>query len=128
GRPVNRVRQFDIYTQKIYYGMKLNDEYVDRGTMLTIPMVAVDRKGKAVAAKVQVQVVRYDWYSVVEHDEYGGRYRWISKRKEVVLQDQVINITQSGYAFNFIPRESGEYEVRIKDPGSERYVAEEFYS
>src|SRR4029079_1679662 len=36
--------------------------------------------------------------------------------------------TAKGYTFNFIPRESGEYEVRLKNPDSERYVEEEFYS
>jgi uncharacterized repeat protein (TIGR01451 family) len=128
GRPVNRVKQFDIYTQQIFFGMKLNDRYVDRGTSFTIPMIAVDKSGKPVAASAQVQVVRYDWYSAVEHDEYGGRYRWVSKKREVVLLDQTIHFSATPYAFNFIPRESGEYEVRIKDPSSERYTAEEFYS
>lgn len=128
GRPVNRVKQFDIYTQKIYYGMKLGERYVDRGVQFSFPIVAVDRKGQAVASRAQVQVVRYDWYSAVEHDQYGGRYRWVSKKKEVILLDQVIALPAKEYAFNFIPRESGEYEVRIKDPESERYVAEEFYS
>jgi len=128
GRPVNRVRQFDIYTQQIFYGMKLNERYVDRGSPFAMPMVAVDRNGKAIASKVQVQVVRYDWYSSVEHDQYGGRYRWVSKKREVVLLDQSLNFAAQPYAFTFIPRESGEYEVRVKDPESERYTAEEFYS
>jgi len=128
GRAVNRVKQFNIYTQKIFYGMKMTDTYVDRGSKLEIPMVAVDRKGRPLAAKVQVQVVRYDWYSAVEHDEYGGRYRWVSKRKEIILLDQVLNFSANTYPFNFMPRESGEYEVRIKDPESEQYVSEEFYS
>ena len=128
GRPVNRVKQFDIYTQHTFYGMKLSDRYVDRGTSFSIPMVAVDRNGKPVLAKAQVQVVRYDWYSAVEHDQHGGRYRWVSKKKEVVLLDQAIDFSAKPYTFNFIPRESGQYEVRIKDPASERYTAGEFYS
>ena len=128
GRPVNRVKQFDIFTQDVFYGMKMIERYADRGTQLTIPMVAVNRKGKAIPAKAQVQVVRYDWYSVVEQDRHGGRYRWVSKQKEVILVDRIVNLSAKQYGFTFMPRESGEYEVRIKDPESERYVAEMFYS
>ena len=128
GRPVNRVKTFDIYTQKIFYGMKLNDRYTDRGSPIVVPMVALDKNEKNVAARAQIQVVRYDWYSSLEHDENGGRYRWISRRKEVVLLDQQVSFGSKGYDFRFIPRESGEYEIRVKNPEGERYVTETFYS
>ena len=128
GRPVNRIRTFDIYTQKIFYGIKLANGYVDPGSPINIPMIATNKKGQPLETKAQIQVVRYDWYSSLEHDENGGEYHWISKKKEIILLDQIINFTTKGYNFKFIPRESGEYEVRLKNPDSKRYTAREFYS
>ena len=128
GRPVNRIKGFDIYTQKIFYGIKMSDRYVDRGSSISIPMITVDKKGKAVNTKAQIQVVRYDWYSSLEHDENGNSYRWISKKKEIILLDQTLNFAENGYNFNFIPHESGEYEIRLKNPESEQFTARSFYS
>ena len=128
GRPVNRLKTFDIYTQKIFYGIELKDNYIDPGTPVLIPMITVNKSGQPLATKAQIQVVRYDWYSSLEHSEYNGDYRWISRKKEIILLDQVVNFTTQGYDFRFIPRESGDYEVRLKNPESERYTAREFYS
>ncbi|HRH64939.1 MAG TPA: MG2 domain-containing protein [Bacteroidia bacterium] len=128
GRPVNRVKNFNIYTQDVFYGLKLSDYYVTRGESVRIPVIAADKAGKGKPAKAEIQVVRFDWYSVIEKDEYGSRYRYVSKKREILQTRREVDITAGGYDFIYTPRESGEYEIRISRPGSERYVAANFYS
>lgn len=128
GRPVNRVKNFNIYTQEEFYGIKLNDYYITRGESMRIPVAVTDKYGKGKAASAEISVIRYDWYSVIERDQYGGRYRYLSKKREVLQTQKTVSIPATGYDFVYTPRESGEYEVRISRPGSDRYVARQFYS
>jgi len=128
GRPVNRAVSFPIFTQKEFFGIKMNDFYVNRGEKFIIPLIVTDKDGKAIGSEAHVQVVRYDWYSSLERDQYGNRYHYISKKKEVLLADQVITLTSKGHDFSYVPRESGEYEIRIQKPGSSRFVSSQFYA
>ena len=128
GRPVNRAVSFPIFTQKEFFGIKMNDYYVNRGEKFIIPLIATNKDGKSIATEARVQIVRYDWYSSLERDSYGSRYHYISKKKEVLLADQVIALPASGHNFSYVPRESGEYEIRIQKPGSSRYVSSQFYA
>ena len=106
----------------------MNDFYVNRGEKFIIPLIVTDKDGKATSSEAHVQVVRYDWYSSLERDQYGNRYHYISKKKEVLLADQVITLTSKGHDFSYVPRESGEYEIRIQKPGSSRFVSSQFYA
>ncbi len=128
GRPVNRAVSFPIFTQKEFYGIKLNDYYVNRGDKFVIPLIATDKNGIAINSQARIQIIRYDWYSSLESDTYSGHYHYISKKKEVLLADQNISLSANGYNYSFIPRESGEYEIRIQRPGSPRYVSSQFYA
>ena len=128
GRPVNRVSRFDVFTQDVFYGVKMTDYYVHTGDNYAIPMIAVDKNGKAIAnAKAQVQVIRHDWYSVIERSD-GGGYRWVSRENDRVIFDQEITLGKNGYLMNYKPRESGTFEVRIMALGASNYVSGYFYS
>jgi uncharacterized protein YfaS (alpha-2-macroglobulin family) len=128
GRPVNRLTRFDVFTQDIFYGVKMTDYYVPAGDNYAIPLIAVGKNGKALAnAKAQVQVIRHDWYSVIERTE-GGGYRWVSHENDRVVLDQEITLGKDGYILNYKPRESGTFEVRIMALGVTHYVSGYFYS
>lgn len=128
GRPVNRAEAFPIHTQDVYFGVKLSEYYLNRGERFRIPMTAVNPEGKAVTAAARVQVIRYDWYSAIEREEYGSRYRYISHKKERVVFDQTVTMPAAGYDFVYTPAESGEYELRVSRPGAERGVSKNFYA
>lgn len=128
GRPVNRALSFPIFTQKTYYGIKMNDYYVNRGEKFIIPVIATNKEGKGVASSAKISIIRYDWYYSLEKDNYGNRYHYVSKQKEVLLVDQVVTIPAAGLSYSYIPRESGEYEIRVQDPAGSRYVSNQFYS
>ena len=128
GRVVNRSVSFPIFTQKIFFGIKMNDFYVNRGEKFNIPLIATDKNGKGINAQAKVSIIRYDWYSSLEKDINGNRYHYVSKKKEILLLDQILNIPAGGFNYSYIPKESGEYELRIQDPSGTRYVSSQFYS
>ncbi len=128
GRPVNRVKRFDVFTQDVFYGIRMNDYYVNARENFAIPFIAVDRHGKALkSATAQVQVIRHDWYSMLEKNE-NGDYRYVSHKNDRIMLDQEITLSPTGFVLNYLPRESGDFEVRIMAPGSEHYVSGSFYA
>src|ERR1700743_1648220 len=92
-----------------------------------MPMVAVNKDGKALSSfQARVQVVRYDWQTVMEKN-YNG-YRYVSQKREIVWDDKPFTISGTNTFYSFRPTQSGSYEVRVKLPGTDAYVAQEFYA
>ncbi|HEY8402122.1 MAG TPA: MG2 domain-containing protein, partial [Cytophagaceae bacterium] len=128
GRPVHQVKSFDVITQDVFYGIKDIDNYVDLRQNLQIPIVAVNKDGQLLSnAKGQIQIIKYEWQNVMERN-YNGTYRYVSQRKEQVLEDKTITIGGDKTVYNFIPTLSGEYEIRLRKPGSQSYVSQYFYA
>ncbi|WP_114781259.1 alpha-2-macroglobulin family protein [Botryobacter ruber] len=126
GRPVNRLSKIDLSTQEAFYGIKDFDAYVSTRKQLNIPLLALNRKGQPIAAKAQVQLVRYTYESVVSR--HRDRYNYNSQRKENVVRSSIVSIPASGAVFKFTPVTSGEYELRVMRPGASNYVAQSFYA
>jgi uncharacterized protein YfaS (alpha-2-macroglobulin family) len=127
GRPVHQTKSFDVLTQETFIGLKYFDYYVDTNKPLQIPMVAVNKDGKALSnIRARVQVIRYDWQTVMERN-YNG-YRYISQKREVVLDDRPFTISGTNSSYTFRPTQSGSYEVRVKLPDTESFVAQNFYA
>jgi uncharacterized protein YfaS (alpha-2-macroglobulin family) len=93
---------------------------------LSLQFIAVNEQGQAVNAQAQVELYRFDWQTVIE--QTGGRYRYNSQKKEILVSRQTLNLGASGGAISFTPYSSGEYEVRISRPGGATYVADNFYA
>lgn len=128
GRPVNRVMNFDVSTQKNYFGLKLSDYYNSTKQPLVIGMAATDMKGNAVgAATANLQVIRVTWETVMERT-YGTRYRYVSQKNEKVVIDKMVTIAKNGSTFTFTPNESGHYYIRLKEAKAYAYVQSEFYA
>ncbi len=128
GRPVNRVQQFDVSTQKVYYGIKLSDYYTVARQPMNIEVAAVDAKGNASGTSSgNLQVIRVYWETVMEQT-YESRYRYVSQKREKILIDKQLTVPSNGTSFSFTPQESGEYYVRMKSAGSATWVQSEFYA
>lgn len=128
GRPVNRIKRFDVFTQPVFFGIRMNDYYVNARENFAIPFIAVDKHGKVVKnSMAQIQIIRHDWYSVIEKNEYGD-YHYVSHENDRIMLDQEITLGQTGYVLNYLPRESGSFEVRISSPGKDHYVSSTFYA
>jgi hypothetical protein len=127
GRPVNRTRSVDVFTQKIMYGIHMDDNYVGVNQPMKTKLVAVNKAGKLVnGAKAEVQVIRYEWQNVLTR--YGSGYRYKSKRIEKVMSKKTVTFRGGKGVINFIPPVSGSYEVRVKRIGANRHVSSWFYA
>ncbi len=127
GRPVHQLKSFELLTQETFVGIKYFDTYVDVNKPLQIPLVAVNREGQALSSfQADVQVIRYDWQTVMEKN-YSG-YRYVSQRKEIVLDEKSFTISGTKTFYTFNPTQSGSYEIRVKLPNTNAYVSQYFYA
>ncbi len=127
GRPVNRSKRVDVFTQKTMFGIHLDDYYLRVNQPMKTQLVAVNKNGKLVnGAKAEVEVIRYVWQNVLTR--YGRSYRYKSKRVEKVMSKKIVTFKRGKYTVSFIPPVSGSYEVRVRRIGAERFVSSWFYA
>jgi hypothetical protein len=112
GRPVNRLKRFNLYTQEVFYGVKLNDYYVGLNAPVPIGLVAVDQNAKPVNASAQIEVVRMDYQTVVEKS--NDQLRYVSRKKEKVVYSNTVKFNGGKAEVRYVPTVSGEYEIRVR--------------
>jgi alpha-2-macroglobulin len=128
GRPVNQIKQVTLETQQIYYGIRNFDYYADLSRPVKLGFIAVNREGTSTpGATAKIQVVRHEWQNVIQRN-YDDRYRYVSEKKEVVVTDRTVQLSDGSYTMDFLPQQSGEYEVRIMRPGAQNWVSSTFYA
>lgn len=118
GRPVNRVKNIDIFTQEVFYGIRNSSYYNDTQKPLTFSLVGVDKTGTAKSSEAEVTVIRHEWYSVIE--KYGDQARYVSHSMDKTILSKTIQVNGET-PVTFTPTVSGEYEIRIQRSGSSSY-------
>jgi len=127
GRPVHSQLQSKVMTQNVFYGVKVDDYFVGTNSPMNIKLVAVDATDKFKSgAKALVEVYRYEWQNVIENSNNYYRYR--SRKVEKIALTRNITFGKDPYSFAFTPLVSGEYEVRVRENGSQAYVSYHFYA
>ncbi len=128
GRPVSRQQNVDIYTQDIFFGIKIPDYYNKTGERMKIPMIAVDKNGKAQSGiKTDIQLIKHEYRTVLSRN-YGSYFRYRSEHEEIVLEEKTVTINASGSEYLFIPKESGKFEIRVMPHKGNNYVSQHFYA
>ncbi|PZP51961.1 MAG: hypothetical protein DI598_01865 [Pseudopedobacter saltans] len=126
GRPVHRFAQFKVWTQPVFVGIKWLNSYVGTRVPLPIHLVAVDNGGKIKSMDASVSIVKKEWQNVIQ--ESGGRYKYVAQWSDRVITTQNVSINGENTVFNFTPKESGEYEVRVAIGKNASYVQQSFYA
>jgi alpha-2-macroglobulin len=127
GRPVSRSTTLDLLTQDVLIGIGGGEfNYYPLNQPLRIPIIALSPKEMPVATKAQISIIKHEYRTVLQKS--GDYFRYESQREEKLLQKQDVTIQGESYAFNYIPRQPGDYEVRVALPGSPTYVGARFYS
>lgn len=127
GRSVNRKNTIDVFTQDVFYGIGDFSYWNGLNTPLDIPIIAVDKTDKAMnGIKAKVQIIRYDYKTVLSQS--GSYYTYNSERQTVILETKDITLNATANSYHFIPKASGEYEVRVYKPGVNNYVSRTFYA
>jgi alpha-2-macroglobulin len=127
GRPVHSVKSFEVITQNTLLGIKNSEQYVGTKQNLPLAFCAVNKAGQRISGvKAKVQVIKYEWQTVIRNN-YDG-YRYVSEKKQTILEEKIIGFGAQDYIYNFYPSTSGEYEVRLSLPDAKSYVSTEFYA
>ncbi len=125
-RPVHRLKTFSIYTQKHFLGIRTPAYFTSTNVPYPLEIAAVDPHGKAVSLDAEMEIYLLDYMTVLEKTENGWKY--ISKKKEKLIRSQEVKVNGKSQISGFIPKISGEYEVRLRIPGAPSYVAAGFYA
>ena len=129
GRPVNRLRRLDVLTQDTFFGTRLPDRYVATNTPVSPELVALDPTGTLrTSASAGVEVVRYDYQTVIEKESNGGQIKYTTKRREKSVYSNVLVFKGGRASFRYVPTVSGEYEIRVRRPNAVNYAATGFYA
>ena len=127
-RTVDRSLALNIYTQDAFNGIGDFDYWVETRKKIKIPVVAVDKNGKALNNhKATVKIYKYDWETVLRRN-HNGSYYFESQKIEKLVMDRKLKISGKNYFFAYSPQFSGRYQVRIYNEGSNNYVSRNFYS
>ena len=132
GRPVNRLRRFDILTQATFFGVRLPDRYVATNNPVAADLVALVPAGTLqTSASATVEIVRYDYQTVIEKKD--AQIKYTTKRREKSVYTNTLLFKGGKAAFRYVPTVSGEYEIRVRRPGGQsdvsgNYAATGFYA
>ncbi len=127
GRPVNRSTNVDVYTQDIFFGIKKADTYYSTREAIPFNLIALDKNEKLKTQKAIVQIIKYDWRTVMERASRGN-YRYRSEYKETVIEEKTVELSGSTNRYDFMANRSGRYEIRVSHPNSKAYVKQTFYA
>ncbi len=76
---------------------------------------------------LEVNVYKVIWDSIVKKDA-NGKYRYISEKREELILEDSIQSQAAGGKFTFIPKDWGNYIVRINGKGDSAHTAStQFY-
>lgn len=127
GRPVNRVKTFNVYTQDVFYGVRTDNDFFSTKQLIKIPVVAVDKNGKALTTQTaNIKIIRRMWETILQKSD--GQLKYVSQKKEEIVDNKNITIRGASSYYPFNAKESGDYEFRISAPNSESYVSYFFYA
>ncbi len=127
GRPVNRLKKLDIYTQPVFYGIGLNDSYVATNASMNIPLIALNKNEQLVNTQAQVEIIRFDYQTVIERNS-DRSVKYSSKKQRKTVLNRLVTFNQGKANINYAPPISGEYEIRVHRVGSPSWTARSFYA
>lgn len=126
GRPVRRLKNFEVFTQKTFLGIQRGNSYISTNQNNVFNLIALNTQGVPIASKARAQIIKYKWQTVLERD--GGRLNYVSRKQEEVLKEEEIQLAASNTTYSFLPNTTGDYELRLYLPNSSNYVAHRFYA
>lgn len=127
GRPVNRVKTVDVFTQDVFFGVKTDQDFFSTKQAIKIPIVAVDKRGVPYNnMNANVKIIRRKWETILQKSD--GQLKYVSQQKQEIIDNKNINIVGSKSHYAFTAKESGDYEFRISALNSDSYVSYYFYA
>jgi uncharacterized protein YfaS (alpha-2-macroglobulin family) len=127
GRPVNNLKNVNILTQDVFYGIRYSGYYIKTGEPVKIDLIAVDKNGKALSdIDAEIQLIKHEYKTVLSRS--GNYFRYRSEKIEKILDKKIIKLNETSTFYSFIPDLSGRYELRVSAPGVYTYVSKSIYA
>lgn len=127
GRPVSKLSKANVYTQKVFYGVAHDGYYYyPLNQSIRFPLLALNKDEKLVNAQARIQVIKHEYRTVVSKS--GEYFRYESQKEEKLLKESQVTITGESTNYSFVPRQPGDYEIRVFAPDATTYVSRSFYS
>lgn len=127
GRPVSKLAKANVFTQKVFYGLGGDGYYyypLNQG--IRFPLIALNKDEKLVNAQARVLVIKHEYRTVLSKS--GSYFRYESQKEEKRMKEDVVTVAGEQTNYTFVPRQPGDYEIRIYAPNAETYVSRRFYS
>ena len=127
GRPVSRLTSAPIYTQPVYLGISNDGSwYYPLNQPVGFHLIALDKNQQVVGSTAEVSVIKHEYRTVISKS--GSYFRYESQKEDKLINSSIVRVNGENTGYSFIPRTSGEYELRVAIPGSNTYVSKAFYS
>ncbi len=126
GRPVSRATSVDLFTQDVFFGVKRDwFYYYPLNQQVKFQLVAVNKDGNAVSSTARIEVIKHEYRTVLTKS--GSYFRYESQKQDKLMIENQLSVGNNTL-FTYIPRSSGDYEIKVYRPGANSYVSRSFYS
>lgn len=128
GRPVSRSTSVDIFTQPFFFGVADDGYYYYAlNQAVQFPLIVLDRSERVLnGISARIQVIKHEYRTVLTKS--GNYFRYESQKEDKLINSAIMTVSGENTRYSFVPRTSGDYELRVSIPGSDSYVSRHFYS
>jgi alpha-2-macroglobulin len=127
GRPVNRLKRFEVQTQPVFFGIGMPDTYLSTNVPVEIPLLALGKDGNPLSSQAQVEVIRFEYQTIIEKN-YDNSLQYSSKKQSKMVYSRLVNLGSGRGSIRYAPNVSGEYEVRVHRLGARSWTSQRFYA
>jgi uncharacterized protein YfaS (alpha-2-macroglobulin family) len=130
GRPVYQIAQTLVYPKPYFVGIRnMGAYYVAPNVPQKMQMVAVDTHDKPMDAfTVRVELIRYEWHSVLRQHPETKTLRYVSERREILVGNDQVTLGKKPLDYTYTVDRSGDYVLRVSKEGDTGYNQCEFYA
>ena len=127
GRPVSRLTSANIYTQSVYFGIAEDGNwFYPLNQPVGFHLIALSKDQAVLSTTAEVSVIKHEYRTIISKS--GDYFRYESQKEDKLISSTMVKVTGDQTLFSYIPRTSGDYELRVAIPGSDTYVSKSFYS
>lgn len=109
----NRIQTL-VHRGEFYIGLKPDSRFLTKGDELKVNVLTVKPDGgEAPSQLIDLTLFRREWHSVRKAG-MGGRYRWISEKKDTEIESRQIKSKSESILESFIPEKTGFYILKAE--------------
>jgi alpha-2-macroglobulin len=130
GRPVYQGALTPVYPKPYFIGIKnLGAYYCSPNAPQKMQLVVVDVNDKPIQGFVaKVELVRYEWHSVLRQHPDTKTLRYVSERREILVRSDEVTLGKEPVDVPYMAPRSGDYLVRVTKKGDSGFNQFEFYA